>query len=156
MKDIRIERLILENFKCHKSLDLHFACRDASIYGDNASGKSSVYDALTWLLFGKDSHGKSDTEIKPLGSDGLVADHEAVTAVEADLIINGTEPVTLRRTLREVWASKRGKSTMEFTGNVCEYFLDGIPIKKNGFDGKVKELVGEDLFRVLTSVRYFG
>lgn len=156
MKDIRIVRLFLENFKCHKSLDLNFACRDASIYGDNASGKSSVYDALTWLLFGKDSHGKADTEIKPLGPDGLVADHEAVTAVEAALAINGTEVVTLRRTLREIWSAKRGKSTQEFAGNVSEYFLDGVPVKKNGFDGKVKELVGEDLFRVLTSVRYFS
>ena len=55
MTEIKIKRLVLENFKCHKSLKLDFEGGNASIYGDNASGKTSVYDALTWLLFGKDS-----------------------------------------------------------------------------------------------------
>ena len=55
MTEIKIKRLVLENFKCHKSLRLDFEGGNASIYGDNASGKTSIYDALTWLLFGKDS-----------------------------------------------------------------------------------------------------
>ena len=57
MKSIKIERLSLENFKCHKALELDFSCRSAALFGDNGAGKTTVYDALTWLLFGKDSHG---------------------------------------------------------------------------------------------------
>ena len=53
MTEIRIKQLCLENFKCHKHLQLDFEGGNASIYGDNASGKTSIYDALTWLLFGK-------------------------------------------------------------------------------------------------------
>ena len=76
--DIRLKELHLENFKCHKNLTIAFDGRDTSIYGDNATGKTSVYDALTWLLFGKDSlgNGEKAIEIKPLGTDGTVADHE--------------------------------------------------------------------------------
>ena len=47
MTSIRIKRLALENFKCHKSLTLDFMGGNASVYGDNATGKTSIYDALT-------------------------------------------------------------------------------------------------------------
>ena len=157
MTEIKIKRLELENFKCHKSLKLNFEGGNASIYGDNASGKTSIYDALTWLLFGKDSqgNGEKNIEIKPLGPDGEVLDHEALTAVEAVLDVNGLE-LTLRRTYKEVWTTKRGSSEATFDGNTSEYYIDGVPCKKNGFQDAVNKLVDEDTFRMLTSVSHFA
>lgn len=157
MTEIKIKRLSLENFKCHKSLALDFMGGNASIYGDNASGKTSIYDALTWLLFGKDSagNGEKNIEIKPLGADGEVRDHEALTAVEAVLDVNGEE-VTLRRTYKEVWTTKRGSSQATYDGNTSEYYIDGVPCKRNAFQDKVNELVSEDTFRLLTSVSHFA
>ena len=157
MKGIKIISLELNNFKCHRHLRLDFNGGNASIYGDNASGKTSIYDALTWLLFGKDSqgNGEKNIEIKPLGSDGEVLDHEALTAVEALLDVNGEE-VTLRRTYREVWTTKRGSSEATYDGNTSEYYVDGVPVKKNGFQDKVNQLVDEDTFRMLTSVSHFA
>ena len=157
MTEIKIKRLSLENFKCHRSLILEFNGGNASIYGDNASGKTSVYDALTWLLFGKDSqgNGEKNIEIKPLDASGEVKDHLAVTSVEAVLDVNGEE-VTLRRTYKEVWTTKRGSSQASYDGNTSEYYVDGVPCKKNAFQDKVNELVSEDTFRMLTSVSYFA
>ena len=157
MTEIKIKRLSLENFKCHKSLTLSFEGGNASIYGDNATGKTSVYDALTWLLFGKDSagNGEKNIEIKPLDDQGEVRDHLAVTAVEAELLVNG-ELVTLRRTYREIWSTKRGRSEATYDGNTSEYYVDGVPCKKNAFQSRVGELVSEETFRMLTSVSYFA
>ena len=157
MTEIKIKRLYLENFKCHDSLILNFEGGNASIYGDNASGKTSIYDALTWLLFGKDSqgNGEKNIEIKPLDKSGEVKDHLAVTAVEAVLLVNGEE-VQLRRTYKEVWSTKRGSSQASYDGNTSEYYVDGVPCKKNAFQDKVNELVSEDTFRMLTSVNHFA
>ena len=157
MTEIKIKRLVLENFKCHKSLKLDFEGGNASIYGDNASGKTSVYDALTWLLFGKDSqgNGEKNIEIKPLDASGEVKDHLAVTEVEAVLDVNGEE-VTLRRTYKEVWTTKRGSSEATYDGNTSDYYVNGVPCKKNAFQDYVNELVDEDTFRMLTSVSYFA
>lgn len=157
MKSVKILRLTLENFKCHRLLNLCFNGGNATIYGDNAAGKTSVYDALTWLLFGKDSagNGEKNIEIKPLDPEGNVADHSAVTSVEAELSVDG-EMVILKRTYREVWTTKRGSSTETFAGNTSEYYIDGVPHKKNTFDDKVHEIVAEDVFRLLTSVSYFA
>ena len=157
MTEIKIKRLSLENFKCHKALTLTFNGGNASIYGDNASGKTSIYDALTWLLFGKDSagNGEKNIEIKPLDASGEVKDHLAVTAVEAVLQVNG-EDLTLRRTYKEVWTTKRGSSEQTYDGNTSEYYVSGVPCKKNAFQDKVNELVSEDTFRMLTSVSHFA
>lgn len=157
MTEIKIKRLSLENFKCHERLTLDFMGGNASIYGDNASGKTSIYDALTWLLFGKDSagNGEKNIEIKPLNSLGEVKDHLAVTAVEAVLLVNGEE-ITLRRTLKEVWTTKRGATTETYDGNTSDYYIDGVPCKKNAFTARVDELVGEETFRLLTSVSHFA
>ena len=157
MTEIKIKRLELENFKCHRNLTLTFNGGNASIYGDNASGKTSIYDALTWLLFGKDSagNGEKNIEIKPLDANGEVKDHLAVTAVEAVLDVNGEE-VTLRRTYKEVWSTKRGSSQASYDGNTSEYYVSGVPCKRNAFQDKVHDLVDEDTFRMLTSVSHFA
>lgn len=157
MTNIKIKKLMLENFKCHNNLVLDFNGKNASIYGDNATGKTSVYDALTWLLFGKDArgNGEKNIEIKPLDLSGTVKDHHAITSVEAVLQVNEDE-ISLRRTLQEVWSTKRGSTEATYDGNTSEYFIDGVPCKKFAFTAKVDELVSEDLFRMLTSVSYFA
>lgn len=157
MKDIQLICLELSNFKCHKHLKLDFNGRNATIFGDNATGKSSVYDALMWVLFGKDSqgNGEKNIEIKPLNAKGEVKDHDALTAVEVVLNVNGEE-IALRKTYREVWSTKRGSSEAVFTGNTSDYSVNGVPCQKKIFQDKVAELVDEDTFRLLTSVSHFA
>ena len=157
MKDIKIKRLSLENFKCHQHLVLELNGGNVAIYGDNATGKTSVYDALTWLLFGKDSqgNGEKNIEIKPLDASGEVRDHLAVTSVEAVLLVDGAE-VTMKRTYSEVWTTKRGNSEATYDGNTSEYYVDGVPVKKFAFAEKVNDIVDEETFRLLTSVSYFA
>lgn len=155
--DIRLKQLHLENFKCHKSLTIDFGGKNTSIYGNNATGKTSIYDAFVWLLFGKDSagNGEKNIEVKPLAQDGSVLDHQAVTEVEAVLLADGEE-ISLKRTYQEVWSTKRGCSEATYDGNTSEYFVDGVPCKANAYKAKVAELVDEDRFRLLTTVSYFS
>lgn len=157
MKKMKINRLTLTNFKCHDMLNLIFDGRSTSIYGDNATGKTSIYDALTWLLFGKDSagNGEKNIDIKPLDASGQVRDHQAITSVQAELDVDG-EIITLERTYREIWSTKRGSSEAVYDGNTSDYYIDGVPHKKSAFDARIKELVPEDVFRLLTSVSYFA
>ena len=156
MKDIRLISLEMENFKCFRHMKIDFDGRNVSIYGNNAAGKTSVFDAFMWCLFSKDSQGNGDKnlEVKPLDASGNVIDHDALTAVDVVLDVNGEE-LTLRRTYREVWSTKRGSADATFDGHTSEYFINGVPIKKNGFADKVSELVDEETFRLLTNTSYF-
>ena len=155
MNTLKILRLELRNFKGQRNLNLDFGGRSCTIYGDNATGKTTVYDAFSWLLFGVDSLGQSAFDIKPLDSSGRVLDHGAVTSVEADLMV-GTEHHTLKRTYYEKWSKKRGSVNETYDGNICDYFLDDVPVKKKLYDETVRNMVGsEQTFRILTDLRRF-
>lgn len=153
--NMKLISLTLDNFKGHKHLELRLEGRSADIFGDNGTGKSSVYDALTWLLFGKDSRGSGAFAIKPLTEQGQVADHAAVTSVEGVFNVDGADR-ELRRTYSEVWSSRRGSENKSFDGHASEYFVDGVPCKKGEYERRVGEMVREDIFRLLTSVGYFA
>ncbi len=154
MKTIKIERLALENFKCHKNLVLEFQGRNATVYGDNGTGKTSIYDGLLWLLFGRDSRGNGEQTfaVKPLDENGEIRDHKGITGVEAVLLVDGKK-VSLRRTLKEVWTG--GDKESSYGGNTSQYYIDGAPCKKFAFQEKIQSIVSEELFRLLTDVRYF-
>lgn len=154
MKEIKLLKLTLEQFKGCAKLTLDFGGLDAAVYGDNGAGKSTIYDALCWLLFGKDSSGSSSFEIKPKNLDGSVRDHAAISAVEAQFL-DGLEPVCLRRTYYEKWTCKRGSQTESFDGHSSDFFVDGVPCTKTAFGEAVSALVPEDVFRLLTDVSYF-
>lgn len=157
MTNIKLNRLTIENFKKISLLNLVLNGRDVNIYGDNATGKTTVFDAFTWALFYKDSSGNGDKnfEVKPLNSNGEVKDHQAITSVEVEFDADG-EIITFQRTYREIWATRRGTGTPVYEGNTSDYFVNGVPCKKNAFDTEIKKMVSEDLFRMLTSVSHFA
>ena len=157
MTDIKLNRLTIENFKKISLLNLVLNGRDVNIYGDNATGKTTVFDAFTWALFSKDSSGNGDKnfEVKPLNSNGEVKDHQAITSVEVEFDADG-EIITFQRTYREIWATRRGTGTPVYEGNTSDYFVNGVPVKKNAYDAAIKELVSEELFRMLTNTTYFA
>ena len=157
MKEIKIISLELNNFKCFNHIKIDFKGKNTDIYGANGVGKTTIYDSLMWLLFSKDSQGNGDKsiEIKPLGEGGKVKDHDATTSVEAVLTVDG-ESITLKRTLQEVWTTKRGFSELVYTGNTSDYYVDDIPVKRTAFLEKVDEIVDENTFKLLTDVKYFA
>ena len=72
MRTIKLKSLSLFNFKGIRNLTLDFTNAETWIYGENGTGKTTVCDAFSWLLFGKDSKGKSDSNfnIKTLDENG--------------------------------------------------------------------------------------
>jgi DNA repair exonuclease SbcCD ATPase subunit len=144
LEQIRLERLEIRNFKGCESLTLDLGGKSASIYGDNAAGKTTLYDAIPWLLFGKDSSGAGKFNIKPLNDAGEVADHAAETSVEAELTAGGVS-VVLKRTYKELWTKKRGRKEAVFDGHTSEFFYNGLPVQKQDFEGRVAQLCDEVL-----------
>ena len=159
MKEIKLLRLTMENFKGCASRTFNFDGRSAVIYGANGTGKTTVYNALTWLLFDKIA-GDNGTvmtapDIKPNGNDGEVADHTAISSVEATFSVDeGT--VTLRREYKEVWEAKRGSKEKSMNGHASAYFWNGVPVQLQDFKARLSAtLANEDLFWALSNVHWF-
>lgn len=144
--NIVLKSLDLVHFKCFPKLHLDFHEGVNNIYGENAAGKTSVYDSLTWLLFNKDSAGNARPNIKPNG-----APAGAMPEVTAILEVDG-EPIKLRKVLREKWEKPRGSSIERYAGDTRDYYIDDVPLAENAYKRRIAELIDEQQFKLLTDV----
>lgn len=151
---MRLISLSLNNFKGIKSFSLEPRGKNTNIYGDNATGKTTLQDSFLWLLFNKDSQNKTDFAIKTLDADGNEI-HGLEHAVESVLDLDG-KPLTLRKVYQEKWTKKRGAAKKEFTGHTTDYFIDGVPVKKSEYEARIANIASEDIFKLLTSPTYFN
>ena len=154
MKTIQLKSISLLNFKGIKKLYIKDFEKETNIFGANATGKTTIFDAFTWLLFGKDSTDRTSFEIKTLDENNNVIpqiDHE----VEAVILVNG-ESFNLRRTFREKWQKKRGSLESEFTGNETLFHWNDVPVSAGEFSLKIGGLVNENVFKLITSPTAFN
>ena len=152
--NIRINRLTLQNFKGIKSLEINADGENLNIYGDNATGKTTVFDAFTWLLFNKDSLGRSDFGIKTQDENGNVI-HNLEHTVECELAIDDSI-LTLKKIYAEKWTKKRGSADAEFSGHETKYFVNEVPTTKKEYEQKIAGIIDENLFKVITNPLYFN
>lgn len=143
-------------FKGLISFKLEANGRDLDVYGDNAAGKTTLFDGFSYLLFDKDSRDKAQPEkwIKTLDASGQVI-HQLEHEVEGVLLINGQRR-TLRKVFSEKWTKKRGAAAAEFTGHSTDYFIDGAPLKKSDYEAEIAAFIDEKTFKLLTNPTYFN
>ena len=152
--NIRINRLLLQNFKGIKALEINADGADLKIYGDNATGKTTVFDAFTWVLFGKDSLGRSDFGIKTQDENGNVI-HNLEHTVECELAIDNSI-LTLKKIYAEKWTKKRGSAEADFSGHETKYFINEVPSTKKEYEQKIAMYIDESLFKTITNPLYFN
>jgi len=151
---ITLKSLALLNFKGARNLQVEFGRQETVISGENGTGKTTIFDAVTWLLFDKDSTGASKFNLKTLDGDNKVIEkieHEVVGVFDT-----GYEDVTLKKVLREKWQKKKGALEPEFTGNEVLYYCNDVPLKESEYKMKVDSMLKEDLFKLVTSPYYFN
>ena len=126
---------------------------DVVIRGDNATGKTTVFDSVCWLLFGKDSLDRADFEIKTL--DGGEPIHKVNHEVTGTFTLDEGGTVELKRVYREKYSSPRG-GEVTLTGHTTDYFVDGVPKKEKEYKEMVSSLVDESIFKLITNPLYFN
>ena len=152
---MKIRNLTLQNFKGIRYFSLDTQGKDTNIYGDNATGKTTLADAFMWLLFDKDSSNRKDFQIKTLKPNGE-PEHGIEHSVEAVLELEDGSRLALKKVYMEKWTKKRGSATAEFTGHTTDYYIDGVPVQKKEYDARIAEIADENIFRLLTDPRYFN
>ncbi len=150
---ITIKSIHIENFKGIKMLDVNFSVK-TKISGQNAVGKTTIFDAFTWLLFNKNSSGEEKFNVRPL-NEGIRVDNVEIK-VSAILDVDG-KGVELSKTQKQNWVKKRGTDTAVLQGNVNSFEIDGYPKSEADFKAYVSELAqSEEMFKMLTNPQYFS
>lgn len=161
-KQVKIKRLTLCNFKGLRNVTVEFGEDVTTISGRNGTGKTTIKDAFSWLLWGKDSEGNTDSKfgIKTNDADGnFIPDleHEVSGTFEVIDTETGTvDIVGFRRVLVEEWKVPNGETERILKGHHTDYYCNGVPLKtKAEYDKRINDIIPEAVFRVITDPYYF-
>jgi chromosome segregation ATPase len=151
-KEMFLKKISLLNFKGIKNQSFEFENRETTVVGANGTGKTSLYDAFVWCLFGKDHLGRSDYQLKTIRNGQTVP--KAECEVELRLLINGEE-MRLKRIYSENWVRPKGSTEEVFKGNETSYYINDIQVKKMEYDMEIAGICNETAFRAITNFTYF-
>ena len=149
---MKILSLTLENFRGIKNLTVNFDGKDVDVLGANGTGKTTIANAICWLLIDRPATEEADFTPKTAGTHGV--NHKASMEIE---LADGRR-ITLAKDFYEKWTRKRGSAAEEFTGNVTDYYIDGVKSKKKEYTEVLETACGTDLERVkmLMVLGYFA
>lgn len=158
MRKIVLKSLTLTNFKGIRSQQIIFSEQGTVISGENGTGKTTIFDAFLWLLFGKDSSGRSDSNfnIKTIdpqtGKPFLKLEHSVCGVLDVD----GTE-LKLQRNYVENWVKPRGTTEETLKDHKTECYINDVKVgTKKEYDAEVNAIIPEDVFRMITNPFYFN
>lgn len=151
MKNLVLKSIALTNFRGHKETKVEFNDL-TTISGDNATGKSTIFEAFLWLLFGKDQFDRKDYEIIPTVNGKML--ERVDSNVTALVQVDGRE-IELSRTLHQKWVRRRGTAEEVFDGCETLYTWDGLDIKAGEYKSRIDLLVEESIFKLITNPSAF-
>lgn len=148
---MKILNLTLENFRGIKSLSIDFDGRDADIYGANSLGKTTIANAICWLLIDRPATEEANFDPKTTGAHGV--HHTASIKVET----NGGQEIIFSKDFYEKFTRKKGASTAELTGHNVDYFIDGVKSKQKEYNAAIERACGAplDKLKMLLVLSYF-
>ena len=153
MQEMILKTLVLQNFKGIENLTIDFK-NETIIEGANGSGKTSIFDAYSWLLWDKDSNSRKDFDIKPFTENGETK-HGLESIVTGHFELDG-QPLKLSKTYKEIWSKKRGNVDAVFSGNTTDYFINDVPVKKSEYNQRIETFINEKEFNLLCNPLYFS
>lgn len=123
------------------------------IMGANHAGKTTIVDAVQWVLFDKNSIGQTVFGIDPKDENGEIIHHLDNTVV-LELTADGTD-YKLEKVRSETWTKPRKKEEAEMTGHTTKYFVNENKYTQKDFKAFVDDLCKESLFKAITTPSYF-
>ena len=145
MKKIIIKSLSLLNFKGIRDLHVNFGENLTVISGRNAAGKTSIADAIMWVLF---DTGYDGNKLEPKTYN---KEHQIIPEIphEATLVLKcNDEEYTLKRSLSDAW--KGDKCT-----NTYKYYVNGDVTTAGDFKKVVESICPDSVFRRISSATNF-
>ena len=153
MKKVILQSLHLRNFKKIQCFTIDFQM-NTEIHGKNGVGKSTIADAYSWLLYGKNQQDQTDFSIKTLDENNQPLpklEHEVIGVFTVDDV-----ETKLQRCYREKWTKKRGNDFEELTGHETTFFVNDVPTSASEYKTVVASIIDEGIAKIISNPLYFN
>lgn len=152
---MRLKELHLENFQGIENLTIEPNGNSIDVYGTNGTGKTTVGNSISWLLFDKSLDGVKN--YTPKTKDELGNEkHNLHHSVEGTFILDDGSLLTLKKDFYEVYKKKRGSASEEFSGHTVDYYVDGVPFRQKDYQARLDSLFTAEQVKILTNPNYFS
>ena len=147
---IELKTITLQNFKKSRNVTINFT-HNVVISGGNETGKSTIYDAYLWCLFGVTN--RPDTTVQTLDSKNNVI-HKLETSVSLVINYNDERDIKIERRLSERY---KAENTVEekFLGTTQTRLIDDVPYSVSAFRDKLNSLCNFDDWFLLSNINIF-
>ncbi|MBF1490678.1 MAG: AAA family ATPase [Prevotella pallens] len=151
---IIFKTLTLKNFKgILGEKTINFCDTVTSIYGANHTGKTTVIDAILWVLFDKNSEGASVFGIDTKDENNNVIP-KLEHCVKLTLSVDGVERI-LEKVRKDVWSKPRGQKEEVLSGHTTNYFISGNKYTQTEYKAEIANILPEALFKCITNPMFF-
>ena len=147
---IEIKHMELRNFKKIREQKIDF-CHDMLISGENKTGKTTIYDAYLWAIFGVTS--KKNSIVQPLDTYNNII-HHLETSVTVVLKYNDEREIKVQRILTENWKNI-GTADEKLLNITHARLIDDISLSQKAFNEKLEELCPIDKWIMLSNINIF-
>lgn len=160
-KIITIDNMVIKNFKACVSRKIDFNNSNTLISGGNATGKSTIFEAYLWCLFGKNSRGENPN-IQPRDKNGDII-HKIISSVYIKINVieisqGGSRDeysITIKRELSEKWSVPRGTNMEVYGGTETKYIINDVSMPMKDFNQKLSGIIDLDTWLMLSDINSF-
>lgn len=153
MKSVTIKQLSIEHWRAqNKTIDFS---HDTHIKGDNRQGKSSVVNAILWLLTGADEYDRTNYNLFDITQEQTY-ENAVPACVEGTFNIDDNVYI-FKKVAKQGWARTRGSATYERKGtDTYQFYVDGIEVSATNYKDTIEGLIAPiDKLKIMLNIRYF-
>ena len=151
---LKLKQLIIKDFQGIKEQSFNIDGQNATIYGQNGSGKTTTATALQWLLFDKNLQGKQ-IEVVPLDKDNNEL-YESIPHVTAVFDKDGQELKLTKESFPKYMKNKMTGAKEYTKSRTGKQYIDDIPFTITNFKKEISEIIDEDIFKLVTNIHTFN
>ncbi|MGZ1808760.1 AAA family ATPase, partial [Staphylococcus argenteus] len=153
---MKINKLTISNFAGIKEEKFNFDGKDAKIYGNNATGKTTTATALQWLLFDKGLDGSTKSFNPVPLNEKSEENYELIPTVFAEFEIDG-KITTFKKESHPKYTINQKTNRKEYSrSRTKKQYINDESIKVKDYKARIDELIDEDVFKLITNPQAFN
>ena len=149
---MRIEKVKIQNYRQYRELEISFGKKHSSdlhfFIGKNGTGKTNLLNAITWCLYGEESHLSKNSELLPMLNlntfkEAIENDKKHINVEVTFNIGNNRKIIFIRKAEYRIYKNQKEpiRQSVDFEALILDASKDPITLTKDEAESRVQRFV---------------